>query len=325
MRRYISLCAWVPLAYAAEGHLFQPSHIELQFRLGVEAQFALHGAAFALASQGELEQYDIATAQLLARYVPGKIRDDIKIFAVNHAQNRVAACATPRGAFTESRVYILDALTLKALALFRTQWMGRPGAIAWSVDDSVIASAHGVSLRIADGQTNGERMRLGPMAAINDIAFSPENRYCACGCFRSVRPVMLLNTETFQPEREICLADDYDQSGANRVAWHPYGAVIAATSAHYRGYLVDTRSASQPQQIAADSSESLVFANDRELLIGGASDGAIKVFDLRMLREVDRLNGHYRAVKSLDISPETGQLISSSLDGVVQTWSRVSD
>ena len=58
----------------------------------------------------------------------------------------------------------------------------------------------------------------------------------------------------------------------------------------------------------------------QDQLASGGSDNAIRIWDLKLLREVNRLVGHTGSIVSLDCNYERRLLVSGSFDTTARVW-----
>ncbi|MEZ5943227.1 MAG: protein kinase [Planctomycetaceae bacterium] len=66
--------------------------------------------------------------------------------------------------------------------------------------------------------------------------------------------------------------------------------------------------------------ESLAFSPDGNRLIGGQSDGTIRIWDAMQYESVAHLQGHRKNLTSLEISPDGSRLVSGSDDKTAIVW-----
>ncbi|AEF85322.1 NB-ARC domain protein [Treponema primitia ZAS-2] len=65
---------------------------------------------------------------------------------------------------------------------------------------------------------------------------------------------------------------------------------------------------------------SVVFSPDNTLIISGAADNLVKIWDIESGRELWTLSGHSSTVKSVAVSPEGKHIVSGSLDNTIIIW-----
>lgn len=165
----------------------------------------------------------------------------------------------------------------------------------------------------------------GPGGAL-DVAFSPDGAaLAAAGADGDVR---LWSTATGRLRWSTARFDGRsgDRVPVFRIAVSPTGSVVAAGHADGRVVLRSLQTGRELGTLPGQNwVEALAFAPDATRLAVGASDGHVRVWDLRTHEPVRALGGHSGLLFGLAYSPDGARLASGDTAGTVKLWDTASD
>jgi WD40 repeat protein/transcriptional regulator with XRE-family HTH domain len=197
----------------------------------------------------------------------------------------------------------------------------------WSPDGTKIASAsfeNGVSLWLVDGRAGGMLLRelVGHTWSVYGVAWSPDGGVLASsGLDNAIR---LWDPDTGS---SLQVTGDLDHPDTLfwGVAWSPDGKLLASATVR-RGVLLWEVEASSGRWIGRELSlwiRRLTFSPDGNLLLAGAEDGDLYMWDVSDGRLLQRLPGNHGAAMSVAWSPDGTRLASVGMSrggGELLVW-----
>ncbi|EGD75123.1 hypothetical protein PTSG_06778 [Salpingoeca rosetta] len=155
---------------------------------------------------------------------------------------------------------------------------------------------------------------------IRQIDFSPNNRkFCTCSDDSTVR---VFDFETFSEDRVL----RGHGADVRTVAWHPMLSLIASGSHDNQQPLKlwDPRAGENLAtlyNVHRDSVTNVKWSPDGNALLSASRDSLIKLYDIRMMKEVHTYRAHRKEVNSLAWHPlYEDMFVSGGADGDLHFW-----
>jgi WD40 repeat protein len=197
-------------------------------------------------------------------------------------------------------------------------------AVAFAPDgQSLLLGGDNAAVRICDLAAHKELFELGRHetavangGSIQCLAVAPDGLTAASGSRDGM--VYLWNLDKKTMRTRLSAHTDPPASSVTAVAFSPDGQTLATTSRDKKIKLWNvTGGGLKPRVLEGSpaSLTSLAWSADGKSLTAGADDGVIRVWDVATLKLQSSLSGHSAAVSALAVHPETGQIVSSGLDG----------
>lgn len=214
---------------------------------------------------------------------------------------------------------ILDRVTLEIIGKIPVQ-SGRPESIAWSPDGSQIATTSMEGTRVAiysvEERTTEKQWTFAKGAQGENLVISPDGRFLAHGSAHSIE-VRLVDVETGEQTVFTRPKAGHSSEAMGVICFSPDSRFLA-TCGNGGVELWDLKSR---EQVAAFKNDSVYWCdiawqpNSEALYVcGGNQLLQLSGRDLTLQR---RLSGHVGRLTHVRVTPEEGQLISSSIDGTV--------
>lgn len=152
-----------------------------------------------------------------------------------------------------------------------------------------------------------QRIKLGAVASIWSVAFSPDAQLLACATWEKILLWELASTW------KIWEINITKQHHPHSVTFSPDGQLVAGDGDHAEIWLWEVVKRQNVKRLRGHLGEirAVVFAPDGELLASGSEDGTIRLWQVAAGREVKQLKGHSGAVTSVAFSPD-GRLLASA-------------
>ena len=222
-------------------------------------------------------------------------------------------------------IWIYDAQTSEVVSLFTESQIGEQGgflsntppeALTFSVDASIIATAHGNSIYVWDTFTGNAFAMLNEHPdSINAIALSPDGTKLATAGgdwivrLWEVSTGKYINSLTGHP------------SAVNAVAFSPDGKILASAGSTLRLWDADTGESLHTDSRDLGSIDSLAFSPDgKTLATGGDWDHTGHLWDVDTGTLRIGLTGHAGKIRDIAFSPDSKTLITASRDKTMRLW-----
>jgi len=221
----------------------------------------------------------------------------------------------------EGNVRVYDAATGRAETLVQGHG-GSINSVAFDPTGSRIASASSDgTFWLSDAVTGSELWRAAPGRSlgfwVSEAVFSPDGNVVATAMFANDNPVHLWDAGTGGHLRTL----PYYQADANAgkaVAFSPDGRSVAGSSFTYvRVWQLEDSSYVQMKTGVVNA---LSFSPDGRVLATGASDGSLRLWDVRTGRELATELRSLGQVEDVAFSPDGMTIATSSSDGTVRLW-----
>ncbi|MBX3376250.1 MAG: protein kinase [Phycisphaeraceae bacterium] len=191
---------------------------------------------------------------------------------------------------------------------------------AFSVDGSLVASAHERMIEVRDAKT-GE-LKGGAACVCRDnvrLWFNPKGGEVAVGQIGGV--ISLLDTATWKL-RTVPYPEEYRKPTVLAVAYKADGSLLATCDSEGGVLIWETASWRPVRRLNGmpPATWSVAFSPDGSRLAVGSQDRMIHLFDTRDWREVLILRGHTGTVHSVSWTPDGRKLVSTGNDGTVRIW-----
>jgi WD40 repeat protein len=210
---------------------------------------------------------------------------------------------------------------------------GSVTSVAFSPDGQTLVVgtfAWGNNISLWDVQT-GRPIALGMEGHSNEVftvAFSPDGRFAASGCFDGT--IIFWDPATGQPLSEP-LTDIAPPEGTSMrsndvwsIAFSPDGRLLASGRGGGDILLWDVETQQpdgEPLAGHSDTVMSLAFSPDGRILASSGGDRLIRLWDVESRQLIGQpLTGHTEAVFSVSFSPDGRLLASGSWDGTIRFW-----
>lgn len=233
--------------------------------------------------------------------------------------NTRVVASTPIG------IWIYDAQTSEVVSLFTESQIGEqdgflfntpPEALTFSVDASIIATAHGNNIYVWDTFTGNAFAMLDKHPdSINAIALSPDGtKLAAAGGDWTVRlwevnTGKYINSLTGHP------------SAVNAVAFSPDGNILASAGSTLRLWDADTGESLHTDSRDLGSIDLLAFSpNGKTLATGGGWDHTVHLWDVNTGTLRTGMKGHTDKIRDMAFSPDSTRLITASRDRTMRLW-----
>ena len=228
-------------------------------------------------------------------------------------------------ASTPIGIWIYDAQTSEVVSLFTESQIGEQGgflsntppeALTFSVDASIIATAHGNSIYVWDTFTGNAFAMLNEHPdSINAIALSPDGTKLATAGggwvvrLWEVSTGKYINSLTGHP------------SAVKAVAFSPDGKILASAGSTLRLWDADTGESLHTDSRDLGSIDRLAFSPDGKTLASGSEAGLIQIWKSDLDYQIlATLKGHQASIGVLMFSPDGKTLASGSYDGTILLW-----
>jgi WD40 repeat protein len=219
-------------------------------------------------------------------------------------------------------------LRLKSLDQGREEpFLPAPGspihAVAFAPDgQAALLGGENAAVRICDLAGHKEMIDLGRHetaiangGSIQCLAVSPDGLTAASGSRDGM--VYLWSLDKKHLRTRLSAHSDSPASPVTAVAFSPDGQTLATTSRDKKIKLWNIAGGGKPRVLEGSPTglTSLAWSADGKTLAAGADDGVIRVWDVTTLKLQSYLSGHTAGVSAVALHPETGQIVSSGLDG----------
>lgn len=233
--------------------------------------------------------------------------------------NTRVVASTPIG------IWIYDAQTSEVVSLFTESQIGEqdgflfntpPEALTFSVDASIIATAHGNNIYVWDTFTGNAFAMLDKHPdSINAIALSPDGtKLAAAGGDWTVR-LWEVNTGKY-----INSLTGHS-SAVNAVAFSPDGNILASAGSTLRLWDADTGEWLHTDSRDLGSIDLLAFSpNGKTLATGGGWDHTVHLWDVNTGTLRTGMKGHTDKIRDMAFSPDSTRLITASRDRTMRLW-----
>ena len=228
-------------------------------------------------------------------------------------------------ASTPIGIWIYDAQTSEVVSLFTESQIGEQGgflsntppeALTFSVDASIIATAHGNSIYVWDTFTGNAFAMLNEHPdSINAIALSPDGTKLATAGgdwivrLWEVSTGKYINSLTGHP------------SAVNAVAFSPDGKILASAGSTLRLWDADTGESLHTDSRDLGSIDRLAFSPDgKTLATGGGWDHTVHLWDVNTGTLRTGLKGHTDKIRDMAFSPDGTTVITASSDKTMRLW-----
>ena len=229
-------------------------------------------------------------------------------------------------ASTSIGIWIYDAQTGEAVSLFTESQIGGerdgfmsktpPEALTFSLDASIIATAHGNSIYVWDTFTGNAFAMLDEHPdAINATALSPDGtKLATAGGDWTVR---LWEVSTGKYINSLA----GHPSAVNAVAFSPDSKILASAGSTLRLWDADTGELLHADSKDLGSIRLLAFSPDgKTLATGGGWDHTVHLWDVETATLRMGLKGHTGKIRDMAFSPDSTQLITASRDKTMRLW-----
>ena len=228
-------------------------------------------------------------------------------------------------ASTSIGIWIYDAQTSEVVSLFTESQIGKqdgflsktpPGALTFSVDASIIATAHGNSIYVWDTFTGNAFAMLNEHPdSINAIALSSDGTKLATAGgdwvvrLWEVSTGKYINSLTGHP------------SAVNAVAFSPDGKILASAGSTLRLWDTDTGELLHAGSRDLGSIDLLAFSsNGKTLATGGGWDHTVHLWNVNTGRFLTDLTGHAGKIRDIAFSPDGTTVITAGSDQTMRLW-----
>lgn len=202
---------------------------------------------------------------------------------------------------------------------------GRSGsinAIEFDPSGSLLVSAGSDgTARLVDATTGAEVWSVpdapSESPGVLDVGFSPDGRSVATATFASDEPVDLWDVGTGDHLRALPY-DIYDANAGHAVGFSSDGRFVAGSG--FTFVSVWSLSDDGHVQIETGVVNALDFSPDGSLLVTGANDGSLRLWDPTTGQGVASASGNLGEVTDVAFSPDGASIATSSSDGTVRLW-----
>ena len=228
-------------------------------------------------------------------------------------------------ASTSIGIWIYDSQTNEVVSLFTETQTGEkdgffserpPEALTFSVDASIVATAHGNSIYVWDTFTGNAFAMLDEHPdSINALSLSPNGaKLATAGGDWTVRlwevsTGKYINSLTGHP------------SAVNAVKFSPDGKILASAGSTLRLWDADTGELLHADSKDLGSINLLAFSPDGKILAtGGGWDHTVHLWDIHTGTLQTALKGHIDKIRDIAFSPDSSTLITASRDKTMRLW-----
>ena len=228
-------------------------------------------------------------------------------------------------ASTPIGIWIYDAQTSEVVSLFTESQIGEQGgflsntppeALTFSVDASIIATAHENSIYVWDTFTgNAFAMLEEHPDSINAIALSPDGTKLATAGGDWTVHLWEVGTGKYITSLRG------HPSAVNAVAFSPDGKILASAGSTLRLWDADTGESLHTDSRDLGSIDLLAFSLDGKILAtGGGWDHTVHLWNVNTGTFRIRLKGHTDKIRDMAFSPDSKRLITASRDRTMRLW-----
>src|SRR6266540_3885474 len=163
-------------------------------------------------------------------------------------------------------------------------------------------------------------LQLGPDASLSSVAFSPDGKLVASGCFNGM--ARLYDTQT--GELQGVLGCDPSRL-VNAIAFSPDGKTLASAGIHVDKTvkLWDVRTGSLLRTLAGHTNvemNAIAFAPNGKQLASAGNDATVRLWDVKTGKLQHTLTGHEGPVTAVTFSPDGKIVASGGADKTVKFW-----
>ncbi len=218
---------------------------------------------------------------------------------------------------TAMGIWIYDAHTGKEMSLFSAMLPVQvPTALTFTADGTIVASAHGTTLRVWDIRTGDTLATLEKHPdSINALAFSPDNMILATGS--GDWKIRLWDVAT----GDFLAMFLGSPSAVNALAFSPDGQLLASAGSTLRLWDTTTGDTRFAGTDDLGSITLLEFSPDGKTLVsGGGWDTSAHLWDVPTGKRRATLSGHTRDISDVAFSPDGKIVATAGKDDAVRVW-----
>jgi WD40 repeat protein len=173
-------------------------------------------------------------------------------------------------------------------------------------------------------------------SAVTALRFSPDGEYLCVGNLSSPPSILRRRPDTFQYEGGMdLLISKFDNTATRDLCFSSDGTLLAQAMSlkqsigEYGQFIVlwrteslhtNNRSAKLLGALASGPLTSICFSPSNRLVVGGSSDGTVRIWDLETHECAKEFQAHEKSVMSVAYSPVEDLFATSSYDKTIKLW-----